>query len=106
MSHRISIRPAASVDLDQHVAYLNQNNPEAAMRFFDAARQTFAALARMPGIGRTYRTGEDETQDIRRWAVKGFKNYLIFYRSDDTEIEIIRILHAAQDLDRLLEDLD
>lgn len=106
MSHRIFIRPAASVDLDQHVAYLIQNNSEAAMRFFDAARQTFAALARMPGIGRIYRTGEDETQDIRRWAVKGFKNYLIFYRSDDTVIEIIRILHAAQDLDRLLEDLD
>ncbi|MBW4540330.1 MAG: type II toxin-antitoxin system RelE/ParE family toxin [Myxacorys chilensis ATA2-1-KO14] len=106
MIRRISIRPAAIVDLDQHVAYLNQNNSQAAMRFFDAARQTFATLARMPSIGRIYRTGEDETQYIRRWSIKGFKNYLIFYRSDDTVIEIIRVLHAAQDLDRLLEDFN
>lgn len=106
MSRRISIRPAVSIDIDQHVAYLTQNNPQAAMRFFDAARQTFATLARMPSIGRIYRQEEDETQDIRRWAIKGFKNYIIFYRFDSTMIEVIRILHAAQDLDRLLEDLD
>jgi toxin ParE1/3/4 len=78
MTRRISVRPAASVDTDQHVAYLSENNPQAAMRFFDAARQTFVALARMPGIGRLYRTGKNETEDIRRWAVKGFKDYLIF----------------------------
>jgi toxin ParE1/3/4 len=106
MTRRISILPAASIDIDQHVAYLIQNNPKVAMRFFDAARQTFAALARMPSIGRIYRKDEDETQDIRRWTVKGFKNYSIFYRFDTTVLEIIRVPHAAQDLDRFLEDAD
>lgn len=106
MIRRISIRPAASDDIDQQVVYLSHSNLPAAMRFFDAARQTFANLARMPSIGVIYRTGEDETQDIRRWAVKGFKNHLIFYRFDSSVIEIIRVLHAAQDLDRILDDLN
>ncbi len=103
MSRRISIRPDASLDIDRHVDYLLQNNPEAAMRFFDAARQTFATLARIPSMGRVYREGEDATQDIRKWTVKGFKNYIILYRFDSTLIEIIRVPHAAQDIDRFLE---
>jgi toxin ParE1/3/4 len=103
---RIVIRPAASLDLDRHVAYLTQVDPVVAMWFFDAARQTFAALARVPQIGRIYQHSADETQNIRRWAVKGFRNHLIFYRSDNTTLEIIRVLHAAQDLDRLLGNAD
>ncbi|GAP94081.1 type II toxin-antitoxin system RelE/ParE family toxin [Leptolyngbya sp. NIES-2104] len=106
MSRGISIRPAASNDIDQHVSYLAENDPSAAMRFFDAARQTFANLARTPGIGKIYRAGEDETQNIRRWAVKGFKSHLIFYRFDHEVVEIIRVLHGAQDIERILEDSD
>jgi toxin ParE1/3/4 len=48
MTRRIAIRPAASIDIDQHVDYLMQTDIAIAMRFFDAARQTFATLARMP----------------------------------------------------------
>jgi toxin ParE1/3/4 len=106
MTRRIVIRPEASLDIDRHVAYLSQIESQVAMRFFDAARQTFAALARMPKIGSIYRSSAEESQEIRRWAVKGFKNHFIFYRLDETRIEILRVLHAAQDLDRVLENID
>ncbi len=47
MTKRIVITPRASQDLDENFAYIAQNNLDAALRFFDAARQTFARLAQM-----------------------------------------------------------
>lgn len=43
-------------------------------------------------------------QGIRRWKVKGFPNFLIFYRSTDEGVEIIRILHGARDLDAIFQE--
>ena len=73
-------------------------------KFFDAARQTFAALARMPGVGQEY-DSEEDIVNIRKWAVKGFNKYLIFYRYDDEVLEIIRVIYVTRDLEPLLRDL-
>lgn len=54
MTKRIGIRPKASQDLDDHFAYIAENNLEAALQFFDSARSTIAQLARMPGTGNPY----------------------------------------------------
>jgi hypothetical protein len=35
--------------------------------------------------------------------VKGFENYLIFYRPLETHIELIRVPHTAQDRDSILD---
>lgn len=51
MTKSIVITPRASQDLDDHYAYIAQNNSDAALRFFDATRQTFAKLAQMSGMG-------------------------------------------------------
>ena len=40
MTKRIVITPRASQDIDEHFAYIAQNNPDAALQFFDAVRQT------------------------------------------------------------------
>jgi toxin ParE1/3/4 len=36
------------------------------------------------------------------WLVKGFEKYLIFYRTTDELVEIVRVLHAARDIDGIL----
>jgi toxin ParE1/3/4 len=105
MNLRILIHEDATLDLHEHCNYLAQNNQNSALQFFDAARQTFAALARMPGMGRQYESEDDDIINIRKWAVKGFKQYLIFYRYDDEIIEILQIVHATRDLIPLLKDL-
>jgi toxin ParE1/3/4 len=104
MNRRILIHEDASLDLQEHCNYLAQNNRDSAFRFFDAARQTFAALARMPGMGNLYES-EEEIVNVRKWAVKEFKKYLIFYRYDDETLEILRIIHATRDLDPLLKNV-
>jgi toxin ParE1/3/4 len=105
MTRYIRLHTDATLDIDEHFGYLTQRDAEQALRFFDAARQTFAALARMPGMGQAYDSGDRDVVNIRKWAVKGFKKYLIFYRYDDEAIEILRVVYATRDFEPLLRGL-
>lgn len=103
MTKRIIIRPKASQDLDDHFAYIAENNLEVALRFFDSARSTIAQLARAPGIGSLYPVENPRLQGLRKWAVKDFRKYLIFYFERDDAIEIVRILYAARNISSILD---
>jgi toxin ParE1/3/4 len=103
MTKRIIVRPRASQDLDNHFAYMAENNFEAALQFFDSARSTIAQLARMPGIGNPYPVENPRLQGLRKWAVKGFRKYLIFYFEQDDAVEVVRILYATQDISSILD---
>ncbi|MBE9126228.1 MULTISPECIES: type II toxin-antitoxin system RelE/ParE family toxin [unclassified Coleofasciculus] len=103
MTKRIVITPRASQDIDEHFAYIAQNNSDTALRFFDAVRQTCAKLAQMSGMGRPYPVTNPRLEGLRKWSVKGFEKHLIFYLSFDDYIEIVRILHAARDIEAILE---
>ena len=90
MNHRILLHEDAMIALNEYFTYISQDNHNRALRFFDASRQTFATLAQMPGMGRLYDPEEEGIADIRKWAVKEFNNYLIFYRYDDETLEILQ----------------
>ena len=104
MNRCIFIHEDASLDLHEHFSYLAQTNRDRAVQFFDAARQTFATLGRIPGMGQQY-DSEEDIVNIRKWVVKGLKKYLIFYRYDDEVLKILRIIHATRDLEPLLRDI-
>ena len=74
------------------------------MQFFDAARQTFAELARIPGLGQIYVSDEDDISDLYRWFIKGFRNHLIFYRFSNEILTIVRVIDGRRDLQSILED--
>lgn len=99
---RIIVSVLARLDLQEHFDYLAENNYDKALEFFDATRQTFADLARRPHIGSPYLGRRDRFQKLRRWPVKGFKRYLIFYRPQIESIEIVRVLYGTQDIAALL----
>lgn len=104
MTRRILITPKASHDFDEIYNFIAQNNPDTALNFFDAARQTFNQLAKNPGIGTIYEVSKPELQGLRRWKVKRFNKYMVFYRYDDDLVEIIRILYAGRNILLILED--
>lgn len=103
MTRRIFITPKANQDLDDLFNYLSQNNPDAALRFFDATRQTIAQLAQTPGIGSPYQLNNPRLAGLCKRGVKGFEKYLIFYLSQDDLLSVVRIIHAARDLPTILE---
>ena len=100
--YSIIISPEARADLTAHYDTIAQHSQPAALKFFDAARQTFADLGRFPRSGSLSPYHPDPNQEVRRWAVKGFRKYLIFYRVSTDSIEVIRIFHGSQNIERLL----
>jgi toxin ParE1/3/4 len=67
----------------------------------DAFDATVALLASSPGIGSLCQFDKPLLEGIRVWPISGFKNYLVFYRALTDEIEVIRVLHGARDLNAL-----
>jgi len=102
MSAKLIIRPQVYWDLDEIAAYVQKDNPQAAIRFLESAEATFDSLAGMPGMGSPYMVRRSKFQDLRCFPVRGFRNYLIFYDRSDTAIEIVRVLHGARNLPAIL----
>ena len=104
MSRDYHVLPAADRDLDDQAAYLlAEASLDTALRFYDAASVTFGKIAGMPGIGERWPSANPRLAGLRVWRIEGFENHLIFYRAADKGIEIIRVIHAARDIDRVLE---
>lgn len=57
----------------------------------------------MPGMGSLYPVENSRLQGLRKWPVKDFKKYLIFYFERDDAIEVVRILYATQDINSILD---
>jgi toxin ParE1/3/4 len=100
---KIVISAPASLDLQSHFDYLAENDFSKALSFFDAARQTFADLARMPGMGSLYPSDKERLKDLRKWHIQGFRRFLVFYRIQEDSIEIVRVLYGTQDIQSLLD---
>lgn len=93
--------PQADQDLADIADTLAQRSPRLALRFIDAAEETFAKLTEMPGLGAKFESSNPRLDGLQVWPVKQFPNHLIFYRSRDQRIEIVRVLHGARDLENL-----
>jgi toxin ParE1/3/4 len=101
---RIRLTPQAERDIDNEVLYLaSGGDADIAIRFFDAAHATFQALLDTPGMGRSRPISDPHIADIRQWQVSGFGKFLIFYLVVPSGIDIIRVLHGARDVDKVLE---
>lgn len=100
---RVHKRAAAKRDLVQHYVYLAENaGLETAERFLRRAEESFSDLARHPAMGVQLALHRAEMAGMRKWQVKGFERFLIFYLSRRDGISIVRVLHAAQDWWHLL----
>ena len=101
MRRRIVRRPLAKRDVVQLGDFIAQDSLAAARRFRDAVKTTLAMLLASPDIGGCWETSNPKYEGMRSWSVEGFPNHLIFYRPISEGIEVIRILHAARDLESL-----
>jgi toxin ParE1/3/4 len=102
MGSRVTRTPLAARDLDELAEYLRREAWLAvALRFVTSAEAACTVLAEHPHIGASLGL---LGADIRRWHIDGFGNHVILYRLTDHGVEIVRILHAARDLESLFHD--
>jgi toxin ParE1/3/4 len=95
---------AALSDLNEQAKFIQRDGPHAAIRFLAAADASFQLLAGMPELDERQEFDRKELVDLRAWQVRGFENYLIFYRPIERGVEIVRVLHAARDISAVFED--
>ncbi|WP_197456104.1 type II toxin-antitoxin system RelE/ParE family toxin [Stieleria neptunia] len=97
-------QPLAQDDLRRQAEFIAKDSLVAALRLLDAAEVTYDFLAETPLAGSVCQFTSVQAIDLRIWRINGFPNQLILYRVSDSEILIVRVLHAARDLDVLLDD--
>jgi toxin ParE1/3/4 len=95
----------AVLDIIEIADYLAQAASLAsADRFVDAVERTIDRLAAFPGTGVRYDPENPAYVDIRIGMVDRFRSYLIVYRAEDDRLEVLRVLHGARDVGRILAD--
>ncbi|MDE1915342.1 MAG: type II toxin-antitoxin system RelE/ParE family toxin [Sphingomonadales bacterium] len=82
-------REIARDDLLAIVDYISDHNPEAAQQLMD---DIIAKTAKLPEFPRMYRPGRVE--GTREMLVRA--NYIVVYEEDPITIQVLRVLHAAQ----------
>lgn len=58
----------------------------------------------MPGMGKLCQFSHSKLANVRQYPIKGFRNYLVFYRPTDSGVEILRIIQGARDITGILDE--
>jgi len=93
-------RPRVESDLLEIWDYIADDSEARADAFIDTIDKKFQTLARKPTIGRLR---DELTKDLRSFPLG---RYIIFYLPLTDGVEIVRVLHAARDLDALFHSED
>ena len=101
MSHKIVRSQQARIDVLDIADFIAETSLNASDRFLYATEEAYKLLADIPGIGALRDFGNSQYAGMRQWPIPGFKKYLIFYRTWDDEIEILRVLHGTRNLAQL-----
>lgn len=102
MTLRVVLRPRAHHDLVGRAEYLARSSRAVARRFLSAMNHALDRLTQMPLIGGVWDDENEAIRDVRCWSLPDFENDLIFYRVTTDTIEVVRILHGAQDIAKIL----
>ena len=92
--------PQALSDLLDIWSFIAQENLRAADRVEETILGACDFLADSPFAGRIRK--ELTPLPVRFWVVQPYSNYLIVYDPEKKPLQVIRILHGAQDLPSLL----
>ena len=99
-----TIRPLAWREINNQLDYLEEEaGLETAERFLDQLISSFNTLTHMPRMGLLCGFRKLALRRIRRWPVKGFENWLIFYQVRRYGIEVVHVLHGARDIESLFD---
>ena len=93
---RVLKTPEAELDLIEIAAYIEADNAAAAERLLDKLDEKCRLLSEFLGLGRSR---EELAESLRSFPVG---NYVIFYLPFTDGINVIRVLHGARDIRRMM----
>ncbi|MBL8292893.1 MAG: type II toxin-antitoxin system RelE/ParE family toxin [Bryobacterales bacterium] len=99
------VRPRADQDIDEiadHIA--EQSGLDIGLLFLSEVYETFVLLGARKEVGWHCKVRHPQLMTARTFRVsERFDKFLIFYQPYDDRIEILRVLHGAQDLVALFD---
>lgn len=90
MSLPVVLRDEAQVDFDAGFDFYEANRPGGGVRFAHRVRDVFQRIAANPEMHAIVRA------DVRKVTVPRYP-YRIFYRADDSRVEILAVFHTSRD---------
>lgn len=98
MMRSLVVTGTATTELSLQAEYIAHSSLDRALRFYEAAGDSFQRLLVTPDLGVACEIDQPALAGVRVWPIRGYPNHLIYYRATDSEIEILRILHGARDV--------
>ncbi|MHA7848512.1 type II toxin-antitoxin system RelE/ParE family toxin [Serratia sp. D1N4] len=86
---RVEWKPMSLADRESIMNYIARDNPQAAIALDDAFETAAERACERPDM---YKAGR--MKDTREVVVR--PNYILIYRINDETLQVLRILHAAQ----------
>lgn len=99
MPKSIIFSAIAEADLDEIISYIAKDDVDAAFRVADQIRLRCRRLSKYPESGDLVK--ELGNRGIRRLF---YGNYVVYFRSVDDVIRILRVVHGARDISQLSFD--
>lgn len=101
---RLVFSDAAATDIvEQADWYAAQAGSRLARRWQKAVTSTVSLAASRPDAGTRCTFRSPLLEGTRRMTISGFPKHLLFYHFDDVEVFVLRVVHGARDLERLLD---
>jgi toxin ParE1/3/4 len=95
-------RSQVIVDLADICAWIGEQNLDSAEQFLAAVARTLEQIQQHPNLGWSRPWHDPRLYGLRSWRVEDFANFLVFYREEESSIEIYAVLRAARHLERAL----
>jgi toxin ParE1/3/4 len=92
------IAPQADEDISQIYRHIAKDNLPAADDWLDRLYDRLALIAHNPQMG------ELRAELSPNLRIMSFGNYVIFFRPNQTGIEIARMLHGSRDIEAIFRD--
>lgn len=97
MNHVLRITSEAQRDVARISFYLSDIDVNLGLGFLDAFQMSCKRLQRSPDLGEIWSTNLVQPFELRGWCVRDFGSYVIYYHVLLDTVEIVRVLHSAQD---------
>jgi toxin ParE1/3/4 len=92
----------AEQDVFEITTYLARDSLKVAQSFLSALEDICNLLAKQPDMG-SERIFSGRIGRVRIFPISKFRKYLVFYRRTDDTVEILRVLHGAQDIPLVMD---
>jgi toxin ParE1/3/4 len=93
-------------DIIEIYYYVYRRSPQAAERVFDAIERSIKALRDIPGAGRLWNSPDPRLEGMRVTVITPYRNFLVFFRSTPTAVEVYRLIHGARQLDAVVNAIE